>query len=171
MYTLISALSDYSRLGLNKTLRLVDFNELIKNVISDLDAAIKSAGAEIYVSEMPVINAYEIEIHQVFLNLIGNAIKFHQKDRKPVVRVKSEKIADAWKFSVSDNGIGISPTHFSKLFNMFQRLHADESEFEGKGIGLTVCKKIIDLHQGRIWVESNKDQGVTFFFTIPGLTL
>ncbi len=171
IYALINALSDYSRLGINKKLRLVNFKELIDNAISDLDVAIKSTGAEIQVSEMPIINAYEIEIHQVFLNLIGNAIKFHKPDRKPVIRVNSEKIPDAWKFSVSDNGIGISPSHFGKLFNMFQRLHSDESEFEGKGIGLTVCKKIIDLHQGRIWVESNPDQGVTFNFTIPNLTV
>jgi two-component system, chemotaxis family, sensor kinase Cph1 len=171
MYMLITALSDYSRLGLNKTLRLVNFKKLIDNVISDLDAAIKATGANIQISEMPVINAYEIEIHQVFLNLIGNAIKFHEKDRPPVVRVTSEKTGNAWKFSVSDNGIGISPSHFGKLFNMFQRLHSDESEFEGKGIGLTVCKKLVELHQGQIWVESNDDQGVTFYFTIPSLTL
>jgi chemotaxis family two-component system sensor kinase Cph1 len=171
MYSLITTLSDYSRLGLNKKLRLVNFKELIDNVISDLDAAIRSKGAIIEVSEMPVINAYEIEIHQVFLNLIGNAIKFHKKDHIPVVRVKSEKYKDSWKFSISDNGIGIPPSNYGKLFNMFQRLHSDESEFEGKGIGLTICKKLVELHQGQIWVESNDGQGVTFCFTIPDLSL
>jgi two-component system, chemotaxis family, sensor kinase Cph1 len=169
MYTLITALSDYAKLGLNKTLRLVNFKELIDNVISDLDAAIKSTGAEIQISEMPVINAYEIEMHQVFLNLISNSIKFQNKNVRPVVKVMSEKTGDQWKFSVSDNGIGISPVHFGQLFNMFQRLHSDENEFEGKGIGLTLCKKIVELHQGHIWVESNKEQGVTFYFTIPSL--
>jgi chemotaxis family two-component system sensor kinase Cph1 len=171
MYTLINALSEYSRLGLNKTLRLVNFKELIDNVVSDLNAAIKSAGAIVLVSEMPIIKVFEIEIHQVFLNLISNAIKFHRKDVIPVVSVRSEKTGDLWKFSVSDNGIGISPEHFGKLFNMFQRLHPDESEFEGKGIGLMVCKKIVELHQGRIWVESNGDQGITVNFTIPDLTV
>jgi two-component system, chemotaxis family, sensor kinase Cph1 len=171
MYILITALSDYAKLGLNKTLRLVNFKDLIDNVISDLDAAIKSTGAEILISEMPVINAYEIEMHQLFLNLISNAIKFHNKDVRPVVRVVSEKTGDKWKFSVSDNGIGISPVNFGQLFNMFQRLHSDENEFEGKGIGLTLCKKIVELHQGHIWVESNKEQGVTFYFTIPSLIL
>jgi two-component system, chemotaxis family, sensor kinase Cph1 len=167
MYTLINALSDYSRLGVNKALKSVNFKDLINNVIEDLDAAIKSAGAEIYVSDMPVINAYEIEIHQLFLNLIGNAIKFHKKDSKPVVLINSQKTGDTWKFSVKDNGIGIPPVHFGKLFNIFQRLHADESEFEGKGIGLTVCKKIVELHQGKIWVESDGEEGSTFYFTIP----
>lgn len=171
MYTLISSLSDYAKLGLNKTLRLVSFKELIDNVISDLGAAIKSTGAQIQVSEMPVMNAYEIEIHQLFLNLISNAIKFHNKDVAPVVKVLSEKTGDIWKFSVVDNGIGISPDQFSQLFTMFKRLHSDEKEFEGKGIGLTLCKKIVELHQGQIWVESNKDQGVTFCFTIPSLVV
>jgi light-regulated signal transduction histidine kinase (bacteriophytochrome) len=171
LYALENALSDYSRLGVNKTLRLVNFKELIDNVISDLNDAIKLEGAEIHVSDMPVIYAYEIEIHQVFLNLIGNAIKFHNKNVKPVIQVRSEKTLDIWKFSVSDNGIGIDPEHFGRLFNMFQRLHSDESEFEGKGIGLTVCKKIVELHQGKIWVESNGDRGSTFYFTIPDLTI
>jgi light-regulated signal transduction histidine kinase (bacteriophytochrome) len=148
---------------------LIRFNELIDNAISDLHASIKASGAEIHVSEMPEINAYEIEMHQVFLNLIGNAIKFHPKNTKPIVRITSEKSGDDWKFSISDNGIGISPGHFDRLFTMFQRLHSDESEFEGKGIGLTVCKKIIEIHQGRIWAESNRDHGVTFHFTIPEL--
>ncbi len=170
MYLLVNALSEYSRLGLTKTLRLVNFNEVIQNVIADLDAAIKSSGAEIHVSEMPVINAYEIEIHQLLLNLIGNAVKFHKKNVKPVVMINAEKLEGAWKFSVKDNGIGISPANFDKLFTIFQRLHADESEFEGKGIGLTVCKKIVELHHGKIWLESNIDQGSTFYFTIPDLT-
>jgi PAS domain S-box-containing protein len=170
MYTVISALSDYSKVGLAKNLKLVNFKELIDNVISDLDAAIKSAKAEIQVSEMPAINAYEIEIHQLFLNLIGNAIKFHTKNIKPVVKIASVKAGNSWKFSVSDNGIGISPSNFVKLFNMFQRLHPDEEEFEGKGIGLALCKKIVELHKGNIWVESNAERGVTFYFTIPSLT-
>jgi two-component system, chemotaxis family, sensor kinase Cph1 len=169
MYTLVHALSDFSRLGVNKMLRQVDFNNLISNVIQDLDAAIKSAGAEVHVSEMPVINAYEVEIHQLLLNLIGNAIKFHKKDVNPVIMISAEKLEDAWKFSVKDNGIGISPANFDKLFTIFQRLHKDESEFEGKGIGLTVCKKIVELHHGKIWLESNVDKGSTFYFTIPEL--
>lgn len=171
MYALINGLSDFSRVGANRALSLVNFKELLNNVLSDLHAAIESSGAEIHVSEMPVINAYEIEIHQVFLNLIGNAIKYHKKEVKPVIRVSSEKIEDTWKFSVSDNGIGISPVHFGRLFNMFQRLHSDEGEFEGQGIGLTICKKIVEFHQGHIWVESTIGQGTTFYFTIPALAL
>ena len=171
MYELINALSEYSRVGMNKTLRLVDFKKLIENVISDLNAVIISARAKILFSQLPVINAYEIEIHQVFLNLITNAIKFHRKTVNPVVHVGSEWTGNAWKFSVRDNGIGISPSHFGKLFTMFQRLHSDEGEFEGKGIGLAICKKIVELHRGKIWAESNRDNGITIYFTIPALTL
>jgi two-component system, chemotaxis family, sensor kinase Cph1 len=171
MYTLVNSLWEYSRLGMNKTRRLVNFKELINNVITDLDAAIKSSGAEILVSDMPAINVNEIEFHQVFVNLLSNAIKFHRTGVKPVVQVSSEINGDNWKFSVCDNGIGISPEHFDKLFTMFQRLHSDESEFEGKGIGLTICKKVIELHHGHIWVESNGQLGTTFYFTIPSLNL
>jgi len=171
VYALINVLSDYSKLGLKKSLRLVNMKELIDNVILDLNSTVKSSGAEIEIGDMPVINAYEIEIHQVFRNLIGNAVKFQNKNVKPQIKINAEKIGDKWRFSVSDNGIGIPPVHFEKLFNIFQRLHANENEFEGKGIGLAICKKIIELHQGQIWVESNKDQGVTFYFTIPNLTL
>jgi light-regulated signal transduction histidine kinase (bacteriophytochrome) len=171
LYALINALSDFSKVGANKALSLVNFEILIKNVLSDLHAAIVSSGAVIQVGEMPYLNAYEIEMHQLFLNLIGNAIKFHKKNVTPVIRINSEKTCDMWKFSVSDNGIGISPSYYQKLFTMFQRLHIDESEYEGKGIGLAICKKIVELHRGQIWVESNQDNGVTFYFTIAKLTI
>jgi light-regulated signal transduction histidine kinase (bacteriophytochrome) len=171
MNSLIMALSDYSRLGHNKKIKSVDFNKIVKEVLSDLNENIKSSKAVIKVGDMPTINAYEIEIRQVFQNLIANAIKFQEKNNLPMVQIHSMKKDDKWQFSVSDNGIGIAPEQFKKLFNMFQRLHASEKEFLGKGIGLAFCKKIIELHQGELWVESNKEQGVTFYFTIPNLTI
>lgn len=100
-----------------------------------------------------------------------NAIKFSRKESQPNIKIASEKNNGIWKFSVSDNGIGIPPDQYDKLFNIFYRLHPTENEYEGKGIGLAFCKKIIELHHGEIWIESNKKQGVTFFFTIPNLTL
>jgi light-regulated signal transduction histidine kinase (bacteriophytochrome) len=171
MNLLILALSDYSRLGYNKILKAVDFNKIVYDVIADLNDNIKSSDAIIEVAEMPILNAYEIEIRQVFQNLIINAIKFQKKDARPEIQVLSRKLNDKWQFSVSDNGIGIAPAQHEKLFNMFQRLHTNENEYEGKGIGLAFCKKLIELHQGEIWVESNNGPGVTFYFTVPNLTL
>jgi PAS domain S-box-containing protein len=171
MNLLILALSDYSRLGYNKILKAVDFNKIVYDVIADLNDNIKSSDAIIEVAEMPILNAYEIEIRQVFQNLIINAIKFQKKDARPEIKVLSRKLNDKWQFSVSDNGIGIAPAQHEKLFNMFQRLHTNENEYEGKGIGLAFCKKLIELHQGEIWVESNNGPGVTFYFTVPNLTL
>jgi PAS domain S-box-containing protein len=171
MNSLILALSDYSRLGLNKKLKTVDFNKIVSDVIADLHNKIETTGTSIDVTEMPVMKAYEVEIRQVFQNLIENSIKFQAENNRPEIQIRSEKMDSKWKFSVCDNGIGIEPEQYEKLFNMFQRLHIDEIQYEGKGIGLAFCKKIIELHQGEIWIESNKDQGVTFHFTIPGLTV
>jgi PAS domain S-box-containing protein len=171
MNSLILALSDYSRLGLNKKLKTVDFNIIVSDVIADLHNKIETTGTSIDVTEMPVMKAFEVEIRQVFQNLIENSIKFQAENNRPEIQIRSEKMDSKWKFSVCDNGIGIEPEQYEKLFNMFQRLHIDEIQYEGKGIGLAFCKKIIELHQGEIWIESNKDQGVTFHFTIPGLTV
>ena len=102
--------------------------------------------------------------------LLLTAIKFQKKDTQPKIQIRSEKINEKWKFSVSDNGIGIDPAHFERIFNIFQRLHINEEEYEGNGIGLANCKKIVQLHQGEIWIESNIGQGTTFYFTIPNLT-
>jgi light-regulated signal transduction histidine kinase (bacteriophytochrome) len=103
----------------------------------------------------------------VFQNLITNSIKFHKKDTPPKIQIRSEKLNEKWKFAVCDNGIGIAPEHFERVFDIFQRLHINEEEYEGNGIGLANCKKIIQLHQGEIWIESIIEQGTTFYFTIP----
>jgi signal transduction histidine kinase len=170
MSILIKSLLDFSRLGYNKKLVFVDSNKLIREVIADLDTMIKNSDAIIEVTEMPELYLYEIEMRQVFQNLITNAIKFHKKETKPVILIRSEKINEIWRFSVSDMGIGIAPAHFERIFDIFQRLHTEE-KIEGSGIGLANCKKIIQLHGGEIWVESKPEQGTTFYFTIPNLTL
>ena len=119
---------------------------------------------------MPSLNAYETELSQVFQNLITNAIKFQKKGVQPRIRIHAEKISGRWEFSVSDNGIGIAPAHFERVFDIFQRLHTEE-EYEGNGIGLANCKKIVQFHQGEIWVKSSLGHGATFQFAIPNLKI
>ncbi len=167
MSNLIKSLLDFSRLGNNSVLMLTDCKKLLAEVQADLESMIKSSGAVIKVSKMPEINVYETEIHQVFQNLISNAIKFRRKNTRPEIQINSVKIRNKWKFSVIDNGIGIPAAYFDRIFVIFQRLHSTEEEYEGNGIGLANCKKIIQKHHGEIWVESILNQGTTFFFTIP----
>jgi PAS domain S-box-containing protein len=170
MSMLLNSLSDISRLGRNIKLTNVDCKKIINDVIADLDTLIKTSNANIEVTEMPVLNGYEIELRQLFQNLITNAIKFQKKDIQPKINIRSEKINDKWKFSISDNGIGVASVDFERIFDIFQRLHTD-AEYEGNGIGLSNCKKIVQLHHGEIWIESYLGQGSTFHFTIPNLTV
>jgi chemotaxis family two-component system sensor kinase Cph1 len=171
MNSLILALSQYSRLGVKKKLQTVDCNELLNNVMADLDSLIKTSGAYIEVTNMPVLNVYEAEIRQVFQNLIENAIKFQKRNNRPEILICSKNIENRWQFSISDNGIGIHQDQYGKIFDIFQRLHRNEEQYAGNGIGLAFCKKIIELHQGKIWVESNSKEGVTFYFTLANLTI
>jgi len=170
MSSLIKSLLDFSRLGYNKKMVFLDTGKIISDVIDDLEIIIKSSKASIKVSEMPKLNAYETEMRQLFQNLITNAIKFQKKDTRPEIKIYSEKINGYWMFSVSDNGIGIDPEHFEKIFDIFQRLQSN-AEYEGSGIGLANCKKIVQLHSGKIWVESISGQGTIFHFTIPHLSI
>jgi light-regulated signal transduction histidine kinase (bacteriophytochrome) len=171
MSLLIKSLLDFSRMCRNIKLTFVDCKILIDEVIADLETMIKTSKAVIEVTQMPKLNLYETEMRQVFQNLISNAIKFQKANVQLKIQIRSEKITDKWKFSVSDNGIGIAPAHFERIFDIFQRLHTNEEEYEGSGIGLAICKKIVQLHQGEIWVESVIGQGATFYFTIPNLKL
>jgi light-regulated signal transduction histidine kinase (bacteriophytochrome) len=168
MSALVKALLDFSRLGRDKKLAYVDCNKIVQDTMADLADTINSSGAIIQVGEMPSLNAYETEIHQLFQNLISNAIKFRKKNTQPEIQIHSEKLIDKWKVSVRDNGIGIAPNHFDRIFHIFQRLHKAE-EYEGYGVGLPNCKKIVELHGGEIWVESVLGEGTTFHFTISNL--
>jgi signal transduction histidine kinase len=171
MNMLIKSLLDFSRLGQNTKLTYVNCKELIDDVIADLEGTIKTSNTVISVTEMPCLNLYETEIRQVFQNLLSNAIKFRKKNTQSKIQVSSEKINGKWKFSVRDNGIGIAPEYFERIFMIFQRLHTNEDEYEGNGIGLANCKKIVQLHGGEIWVESVAGEGTTIYFTIPNPTL
>jgi signal transduction histidine kinase len=169
MSTLVRSLLSFSRLGHNKKLVYVDCKKIVEDVIADLDTMIRNSHAVIEVAPLPQLNAYEIEIRQLFQNLIINAIKFQKKGTCPHIRIRSEKIVAGWEFAVRDNGIGIDPAHFERVFDIFQRLN--NREYEGSGIGLANCKKIVHLHHGEIWVESSPGNGTTFRFTIPTLTI
>jgi light-regulated signal transduction histidine kinase (bacteriophytochrome) len=166
---IINSLLNFSGLGLNKKLTYCDCTQLIDNVITDLKSIIAISNAVIEVGDMPKMNLYEIEISQVFRNLILNAIRFRKKDRQLHIKINSGKKDDNYRFSISDNGKGIAPDRFEKITDIFQLLKNDE-EFEGSLIRLAICIKIVNQHNGEIWGESDTDNGSTFFFTIATLT-
>jgi PAS domain S-box-containing protein len=170
MMILMDTLLQFSQVGRNGKLVQADCKKILDSVICDLEYMISTSGAVIEVTDMPSLNLYEIEIHQLFQNLIINALKFQPKNNRPKIHISSEKLNDKWRFSVSDNGIGIEAGQFERIFDIFQRLHLNEEEFEGKGIGLAYCKKIVQMHHGEIWVESTPGKGSTFYFTIAELT-
>ena len=117
-------------------------------------------------SPLPVINGYATELKQLFQNLITNAIKFRKKETPPAINISVQKNEGYWEFAFKDNGIGIEEKYNEKIFLIFQRLHT-RTEYEGSGIGLSHCKKIVELHKGKIWVESKPGEGSTFYFTLP----
>jgi PAS domain S-box-containing protein len=165
MSILIRSLLDFSKIGRGRQLTIVDCNTMVSDVVADLASLIKKSRAKITVDELPTINAYDTELRQVFQNLINNAIKFRKEDTLPEIHITATRLDDVYEFAVADNGIGINPRHFNKIFQIFQRLHKEE-EFSGHGIGLANCYKIIQLHEGKIWVESEYGKGSTFIFTI-----
>jgi len=165
MKTLIKDLLDYSRIGREKESRLVECNTLLEEVLADLDKNVKDSGAVVKVKRLPVLYAYPTELKLLLQNLITNSIKFRQPDRIPEVTIESLEEGGHWKFMVSDNGIGIEEPFLERIFIIFQRLHT-RTQYEGSGIGLAHCKKIAELHGGRIWAESEPGKGSRFIFTI-----
>ena len=166
MKVLINDLLDYSRIGTKKELEAVDCTKVMRDVIADLNKAITDAGALILTDDLPVINGYATEIKQLFQNLTINAIKFRKRDSVLTLHVAAKIVGDFWIFSFADNGIGIDKAHNERIFIIFQRLHT-RTEYQGSGIGLSHCKKIVELHHGKIWVESERGVGSTFYFSIP----
>ena len=166
MQQLINALLDYSRVGTRgKPFGPTSCEESLNQAIANLQASIKENDAVVTHDNLPTVMADDSQMVRLFQNLVGNAIKFHS-DEKPTVHVKAERNGTEWIFSVRDNGIGIEPQYFERIFVIFQRLHS-RGEYPGTGIGLAICKKIIERHNGRIWVESQPGKGATFYFTLP----
>jgi len=165
MKTLIKDLLDYSRLGREKEARQVNCNTIVEQVRADLNVVIKDNQAEIKADELPVIEAYPTELKLLFQNLVSNSIKFRKPGVAPVVEIGAFRQNGHWTFHFRDNGIGIERQYLEKIFVIFQRLH-NRTSYEGSGIGLAHCKKIVELHGGNIWVESEPGVGSTFYFTI-----
>ena len=164
---LMSELYDFSLVGRKEILREpTDLNSVIKSLLFDLDMLIKETGAEITFDHLPTIQANSHQLRQLFQNLINNAIKF-RSSQTPKINITAQLQDDhVWLFSVSDNGIGLDSKYTKKIFQIFQRLHTKD-RYPGSGIGLAVCKKIVQSYGGNIWVESETGQGSTFYFTIP----
>jgi len=166
MQKLITDLLEYSRTGSKNVTRTeVDCNEVLRKVTDMMSAIIESDHAIVSHDNLPVLTAHETGLIQLFQNLIGNALKFHGK-QPPIIHVSARRDKNEWLFSVRDNGIGIEPQYRERIFQIFQRLHSI-GEYPGTGIGLSICKKIVEYHGGRIWVESEAGKGATFYFTIP----
>lgn len=166
MQSMINDLLQYSRVGTRgKPFKLTDFESVFGQSLVNLKIAIDENNAIITHDPLPTLMADSTQMIEVFQNLISNAIKFRSKE-SPQVHVSALKKRNEWVFSVRDNGIGIAPEFFDKLFIIFQRLHS-RSEYPGTGIGLAVCRKIVERHGGKIWVESEPDKGSTFYFSIP----
>ncbi|HEX2963098.1 MAG TPA: CHASE domain-containing protein [Ignavibacteriales bacterium] len=170
MQQLIHDLLEYSRVATRgKPFAAVDAGEIIRTVLNNLQISIKNNNAVITYGSLPRVVGDDIQLMQLFQNLISNSMKF-RSNKVPEITVKAEDRGQEWLFSVHDNGIGIDPQFKERIFIIFQRLHERE-EYPGTGIGLAVCKKIVERHGGRIWVESEPGEGSTFFFTLPKKTM
>ncbi len=166
MTELITDILEYSRLGGKSQTDSVDCNKIVKDVIDDMKASILETKTNIEVDPLPTINAYPVELRLLFQNLVSNAIKFRKKNTDCIIKISYKKGNGDHHFTVEDNGIGIDEKYKDKIFIIFQRLHG-RKQYEGTGIGLAHCKKIVELHHGKIWLESIPDVGSKFHFTIP----
>jgi len=144
----------------------VDANELYDNTLNNLAITINESHAIITKDKLPLVYGDRSQLSQVFQNLIGNAVKYHNSENINRIHVSAEQINNTWRFCIKDCGIGIKPEYYEKIFLIFKRLHT-KSEYSGTGVGLALCKRIIDTHGGEIWVESEFDQGSRFYFTLP----
>lgn len=167
MQDLINDLLQYSRLGTRDIeFASIDSGKVLGLALADLRFAIEECGARVEHGTLPTVMGDERQLVQLFQNLIGNALKYRKKGQPPRVRVKARRGDGEWIFSVSDNGIGIEPQYAERIFVIFQRLHG-RGEYAGTGIGLAICKRIVERHGGRIWMESEPGAGSKFWFTIP----
>lgn len=173
MAKLINMLLEYSRIGKTRIFTQVDTHKVLQDLEKDITSLVSRTGATINYTQLPVVSGSEVELRLLFQNLITNALKFCPENKSPVLNITTTKVSNVdnpsqgmWQFSFSDNGIGIHQAHQDRIFSIFQRLHTND-EYEGTGIGLAHCKKIVSIHKGSIWLESELGKGTTFYFTIP----
>lgn len=163
MNQVIRDLLEYARLGdKDNTFVATDINEIVKAAILNLEHEIRANNVSISIGKLPTIKVHELSILQLFQNLLGNAIKFRGK-KSPSISINCEQKGEEWLFVVKDNGLGIEESYQNKIFQPFQRLHLDRP---GSGMGLAICRKVVRLHGGDIWLESKIGEGTTFYFTI-----
>lgn len=166
MKQLINDLLAYSRVGTRaKPFARTDCRDVFDRALRNLIVAIREQGATVKAGHLPTIMGDAVQLTQLFQNLIGNALKFRGPE-SPLIEVAAASHRDGWLFSLRDNGIGIDSQFFERIFAVFQRLHRKE-DYPGTGIGLAICRKTVELHGGRIWVESELGKGATFYFTMP----
>lgn len=166
MRQLIKGLLDYGRLGKSESKEDINCNDLMSHLKKDLDTSLNESATVLEIHDLPIVKGYSVELRLLFQNLISNAMKFSKPNESPVIQVKAKKKRGQVVFSVQDNGIGIAKEHRDRIFEIFQRLH-NKNDYEGTGIGLAHCRKIVELHGGQIWVESEPENGSTFYFSLP----
>ena len=166
MYDLINDLLVYSRVNSQaQKIEEADLQDVLERVLNNLRPVIESSGAIITHDPLPTVMANGFQLEQLFQNLISNAVKF-RSEQSPRVHVTAKQKRKQWVFSVQDNGIGVDPQHRERIFVIFKRLHS-QAEYPGTGIGLAICRKIVERHGGKMWVESQPGKGSTFYFTLP----
>ncbi|MGK0391490.1 MAG: chemotaxis family two-component system sensor kinase Cph1 [Maribacter sp.] len=165
MESLINGLLDYAKIGRTRAIKSIDCNHLIDTIKQDLNAVLTEKNAKLNIGKLPKIMGYETEIRQLFQNLIINALEFKKAEIQPSIFIIGEDLGDKFQFSIQDNGIGIEKEYHHQIFSIFKRLHT-RNEYNGTGIGLAQCKKIVEHHNGEIWVDSKENEGSIFHFTI-----
>ncbi len=165
MQRLLKDLLAYARAGKDVDERhLINLDQVVEQVMSNLESAVEDSGGVVTCEALPAVYGHSAHFVQVFQNLIGNAIKY-RGERPLSIRVSAERLNDQWRFAVTDNGMGIDPQYHSQVFGVFKRLHREA--IPGTGIGLAICQRVVERYGGRIWVESQPDEGSTFYFTLP----
>jgi light-regulated signal transduction histidine kinase (bacteriophytochrome) len=169
MERLITDLLAYSRVGTRGgVFSIASLDAILEDALRNLQISIETAQAKITRDPLPALPVDATQMMQLFQNLIGNALKFHG-ERPPEIHVGARQQPGRWVFTVRDNGIGIEPQYFERIFQIFQRLHT-RNRYPGTGIGLAICKRIVERHEGEIWVESQPGQGSTFCFSLPEIS-
>ncbi len=168
MSDLVTGLLEYTQINHAEDLSAIaNAEEVLGRVLRNLSNSMEQSRATITHDHLPAVPIKPIHLEQLLQNLLANALKFTRKDEPAQVRISALRQEDQWRFSVTDNGIGIEPAYHEQVFRVFKRLHAASGQYPGTGIGLAICKRIVEQYDGRIWIESQLGQGATFHFTLP----